>query len=656
MSLYIGNNPQTSRATMHLTSSTDNLTTLLGGPTANTLFHSDIPYLAIQRRFFITRFRRFRDYRLSNGTRVYYRPEIPSALQSLIDQGFLISMSIVSMTSDGRFSTNPVGVAQDLGVRAKAVLANGTLGPDNQLAASGQYFNIYPAFYVGQPSSTYVPVPVGVGAVNTAVGVPGSNGFWESTPGMSRGSTSLSGFTTADSVAYSPTFSNGGSTVTSANYRSRDFDDVIGTGLDSRGGVYEILRYYDDGETIPTTIDGGINSDGSTRNFNLNVWVLNVRNDSNGILQHVKPTEENNQVRIDQDDLQVGNLSVKGGMFVTDENPEITDIRHSSAGSTKKSFFQNLFNNLSREELIAYPFLNARVTREANGNWQVTGASQSGSFATTSNRSLMQVIAPNLQLGGTVTLQFSQDQIRYSGNRGELFLANRNTNFTPLRLGGEDAVNVNFPSRTMKFQQLVQGASFRRLPQPSTITFLEPDSGWHVRTEVLARVPLPPGSTSANHLTMHVSPFKTSGMLRVLHEGRQSRVNLNVQPERGVPLLNLRRFNRSQPDLSYEVARVAMAVFDDMRLERRGSSRDGYRMFSSTQNRIQSVEVRYSYRVDWGGNHIELVADYVLAGRNRVEFIDFQDGTREYFNRIGDREVDYTLPEVDFNMYVLNAG
>ncbi len=649
MSLYIGNNPNTSRATMHLTSSSDNLTTMLSGPNVNTLFHSDFPYMAVQRMFVITRFRLHYTESDSDGsTDAYYRPDYPQELLDLIDQRYLVNIHRAGFRVGGGYFEQHAGSRGSYPVRAKVVLANGTTGPNNQLAASGVYQNFYPAFQVGANNSAFLPTPTGVGNTNIGMGVPNNYGKWSSVDGLNSRYVSLGGFTQLESLWYKEDFVNGGNSSASGNYRARTIDDITTRDGSTTGGVYDQFVNFDPGETPPQFLDHSKRADGGSNNFIAKVYVFNVRYDNNNQLEHIRPTSQQNSIEITRNDLNVGDLSIKNGMILTDQNPELTSITNSSATSDKKTFFSNIINNLTVDQLLQYPFPLTYVSMNSRTDWTIG--------ADGASRALLQTLSPALQLGDPVTLQFSQDQIKFTGARGKILLADKNTNFTPLRLGSELATNVRFAGGNRRFSNLVSGATFRELTQPSTITFLDPDSGWHDKTEVLASVPLPPGSTSANYLTAHLSPITTSGRLQVTHENRYTRLFLNIQPYQGVPLADIHRFERTHPDVTYQVARFGLAVFDDMYLQNRGSPRDGYRMFSTTANRIQSVEVTYSYRVDWGGNNLELIAFYRLAGRNRVDYVDFQDGTHEYFNTIGVNEVLYTLPDVSFDMYVINAG
>ncbi len=644
MALFMGRKPSDNKPLLHVTSGSESVSQMNGAPIASTLFHSDFPYMAIQKMFKITRFVRYRTEKISSGNRVYYHPVFPAELTNLVNQGYLVHIHRAGMRNNGEYYEIPRGESADYPIRAKVVLANGTTGPNNQTIASGYYQNSYPAFQIGSGNSSFLPLPTRTYNTNIGVGVVGNKGKWESMSGLKSKYTSLSGFTREEALWYQEGFTNGGNTSATANYRARRLDDITGTGYNATGGVYEELKFFKTGESIPTYLDHHI-SGGNSVNWLAKVYVFNVRYGANGQLEHVRPTSGDG-IEISREDLNVGNLSIKNGMILTDQNPEIISLNQSSANSDKKNFFKDIFNKFRGTQLFDYPFPFASVTVTSPTKYSIQR----------DKASLLQTLAPALQVGNPATLEFNQDQIKFTGPRGQVLLADRHLQFTPLKLGSEFATNVRFPTRNVRFSSLVQGAQFHFLGKPAGISWIDPNSGWHSKTEVLSRVPLPPGSTRANSITAHMSPIRTTGQLKVTHEGKYTRLNLGVQPYRGVPLINIHRFERAHPDVEYTVARFGLAVFDDLLLQHRGSSREGYRMFSSTRNRIQSVDVSYKYRVNWTRNEVELVAYYKLAGKNRVNYVDFQDGTHEYFNTIGVNEVLYTIPEVGFDMYILNAG
>lgn len=639
MSLFIGRKPSDNKPLLHVTSGDEPLTELQGNPIESTLFHSDIPYLAIQDVIEITQFRllKTKPNKVPAGTYTHwYVPVLNQKVKDYMRNGNLMAGTIVKRKETGiewdGISRTKYGKTYNvfIGNFSGTSFAKGTEPyPENRV---GSMSRSWPPLNAYRNSQISKHSDMGIGVSNDQLG------YWDIQPPLEIKTTSISGW---PRVVQTSNVAKSESRELYANYRPSE-------GLEFEQLSKRVVIFQDTVENPPNIITWRPN-EGANDNCKLMVYVFNIKYNSQKNVEHTRPDIAEG-IKISREDLVIGNLSMKNGMLISDPNISLRGVLNNSAVSDKKDFYQNVINKLSLEELTNYPIIYAEghVSNDKS-SWRV--------YDSYSNSNLLLV---HRVLDPTASLDFSADEIKYSGSKDEFLIASKSRKYTPYILGGDAAFTAIYPAQTKNFAQLKQGATFKRFSIGFASDWrkvLNPeDCGSYVKEEVLQRIKLPPGSTGKKYLTAHLSPIYIHGEASSTIGGKTSKLQTSIDSFYGWADLHLRNFENDPGSSIEELKRthtlgtINYSVIKDVAL----TSSDGWWPFSSTGNKMQAVKIRYSARVNFVTSELELVAKYELT--NAALRVSEYSGRTTYYNKLGETEVTYKIPEVRFGFYIVGAS
>ncbi|BBL19329.1 hypothetical protein KIT04_160 [Vibrio phage KIT04] len=638
MALFMGRKPSDNRPLLHLSSGAESVSQLDGEPIASTLFHSEIPYLAIYDVVTVTKFRKVKSENTSSGWTHYYEPIIPQEVWNYIDNKYIMTASLI--THNTTFISH-TAVGRELDKETKPYNAfignftgsfpNGIPYPQSPVPNSGKIWNLWHPISNRDITANPANKDQGV-AVDYDY-----TGKW-SVSGLQKETTSSS----TKPVIYTSPNSTTGARSTTANYtnQNRDITKLFGI----RGVGLPFLR--NGSSSAPSTITYSA-SKPSAYNYKLKIYIFNVKYNSQNNVEHVRPDTKDG-IKISNQDLVIGNLSMKSGMLISDEAP-LERVLDNKDSTSKRNFFNNIISKLSLAQLTDYPFPLMNISIRSNKTWNID-----------SDWGALQVHAPSPLLGSNITLEFSADEIKYKGSKGEYLIASKSRNYTPYILGGANAITAIFPSETRTLAQLRQGTRFVKVPIPvggNVRAVYNPNEiGRYQKEVVKQRIPLPPGSTSKNTVTAHISPIYMHGEASSTIGSKKSKMQLSLNGFAGFSNLILETFERSRPEKEVIVGNLAYSVIKDVSLTRHseGSIGSSYWPQSSTANKMQAIRIQYKVRVNWVRNELELVGFYNLTNAQ----IRANEGGNwnTYYNKLGERDVTYRIPEVRFGFYVVGTA
>ncbi|QKN85458.1 hypothetical protein DIREPILLOW8_19 [Vibrio phage Direpillow8] len=648
MALFMGRKPSDNRPLLHVTSGSESISQLHGAPIASTLFHSDIPYLAISKVIEVTQFKHVEARQ--SGTRYYhyYEPVIPQEVWNYMNQGYLMCGSNVSYHPN-YVEHRPIGVYSSDWSPTSADIFIGNF--QGSMGGGHPYGGI---------SSGWAPIDMHDMAnadetVDQAVRIQ-SDSFitdYPTSKSYYRNNWSISGLAPKTKnykrVIQSPNVSASASRATSASFTK---ENKINRALFANGTTSSRMRIIRPTASAPTTLTYSSTSP-SDSNFKLIIYIFNVKYNSSNKLEHVKP-DVSDGIRISREDMVVGDLAMKNGMFITDPAPN-EDLLDSTISShkykVKYPFFDRLVKGLTLAQLADYPFPYCRFFKSSNGNWSVNEGTGWYNIDT-----ILLVHSPSALLGTGVSLDFSADEIKYKGSKGEYLIASKARKYTPFVLGGDSAITAVFPAETNTFAQLKQGTSFKK----EVIDFgpsdwrrvLNPDQcGNYYKTVVKQRIKLPPGSTNKSYLSVHVSSPYLKGEASSTIAGKTSKMNVGIDGYSGWSNLQYMIFSKDHPDKEAVVSDIG---FSTMRDVSKTSSDRSWWYFSSTGNKMQAVRIQYKIRVNWVRNELELVGWYKLTNA-ALQCAEYS-GKTTYYNKLGERDVTYKTPEVRLGFYILGTA
>lgn len=646
MALFMGRKPSDGKPLLHVTSGAESISQLDGKPIASTLFHSDIPYLAIYDVIEVTRFRKVKSTKSGSSWTHYYEPIVPQEVWDYMSQRNLMVATTVyhSPTRVAHFpatQTTIRGTGNDvsydlfIGNFHGSGFANGNIPyPYDPVPNTGIIYGHWDPLTAYKNSLEDEDKTSDQGVRAT---MRDETGVWN-VSGLQK-DLRISKYQYYKTSNINKTSSRS----TSANYSNptRNLEDLFGNPF-----------YRDNNSSAPSTLTYSA-SKPSTRNWKLRIYVLNVRYNSQNNLEHVKPVDSDG-IKISREDMVVGDLSMKNGMLLSDPNPEVTNVRSTQTTNPKHSYFDTVTKGLTLAQLANYPFLHYFEVVGANASSRTWNANYYNPYY---NDVLPLVRTPSALLGSNISLEFSADEIKYKGSKGEFLIASKARKYTPYILGGDSAITAVFPAETKNYSQLRQGATFqRRNFSGQGVTIYNPtEVGHHVKEVVKQRIPLPPGSTGSEYLTAHLSPIYMHGEASSTTHGKKSKMQVSINGFAGWGALRLFTFKKNDPDREIIVGDLAYSVLRDVSLTRvsEGSLGSGYWPRSSSGNKMQSVRIQYKIRVNWIRNELELVAYYRLTNA-RIEARERRFNT--YYNKLGETEVTYRIPEIRFGFYVTGAS
>lgn len=631
----MGRKPSDNRPLLHITSGDEPLAELQGAPIESTLFHSDIPYLAIHDiidvgDFYYTG----RVLKTSAGYNHYYEPRVPQKVWDYVNNKYLVAVSKV-IYDGATVRAFPIGYAGQGRIERTGIFV-------------GNFHGSAFANFRGRPS----PYPTGTMA-----------NAWPPLNAHSIGGTSRDGdLGFKVESQYGRFYNLTGVTVNPLSNR-----EAINNSIERSGGRYggfswdplatDYKTLFFDNHIVrtpspatPSVVPGWHPDTPNEYNIKFRFYVFNVKYNDQNHLEHVRPNIQDG-IKISRDDMVIGNLSVKEGMLIADQAPveKIDKLDSTNTTHKKYPFFNRVLTTLSMKEIAEYPFPLALVEKTSDGKWRTNWLGYSGYVVP-----LLQVYAPKLLVGDNATLQFSAEEIKYVGSKGEFLLASKNSKYTPLVLGGDKAITAIFPARQANFSQLRQGAVFR----VQRINFasdwrrvLNPNEcGSYYKEEIIQRIPLPPGSTSKNTLQVHISPITVAGVASSTIAGKVTSFYADCKGYGGWNILRPYVFTRKKPNEYITLGEIAYSTIRDVAL----SSTSGWWPFSSTGNRMQGVRLISRVRVNWARNELELYREYLLT--NAALRVSEYSGRTTYYNKLGETEVTYQIPETRFDVYVMATG
>ncbi|QQO38521.1 hypothetical protein VPG01_163 [Vibrio phage VPG01] len=637
MALFMGRKPSDNRPLLHLSSGNESVSQLDGEPIASTLFHSEIPYLAVYDVVTITKFRKVRSENTSSGWTHYYEPIIPQEVWNYIDNRYIMTASLVTHHPD-YVKHQVMGRETDKETRPYNLFVgnftgsfpNGVPYPQSPVPDSATIWNLWQPLNLYEITATPKNRDQGV-AVHYDY-----NGKW-SVSGLQKETTSVS---TMSTMYATPNVSKS-SRSTSANYtnQNRDITKLFGI----RGVGLPFIR--NGSSSAPSTVTYSA-SKPSYYNWKLKVYIFNVKYNAQNNVEHVRPNIKDG-IRIDNKDMVIGDLSMKSGMLISDPAPTVRKFKNTD-NNKKKSFFDNIARKLSLAQLVDYPFPLADITVRSNKTWSIE-----------SDWAVLQVHAPSPLLGSNISLEFSADEIKYKGSKGEFLIASKARKYTPYILGGDSAITAVFPAETKTFAQLRQGTRFVKTPIPVKwyvrAVYNPNEIGNYEKEVVKQRIKLPPGTTSKNTVTAHISPLYMHGEASSTLGSKKSKMQVSLNGFAGFSNLTLETFEKIRPDKEVIVGNVAYSVIKDVSLTRHseGSIGPSYWPQSPTKNRMQAIRIQYKVRVNWTRNELELVGYYRLTNAQ----IRAREGNQNtYYNKLGERDVTYRIPEVRFGFYITGTA
>ncbi|QKN84679.1 hypothetical protein KNV05_gp017 [Vibrio phage River4] len=647
MALFMGRKPSDNRPLLHVTSGNESISQLHGAPIASTLFHSDIPYLAI---YDIVEITQWRFLRTGPGITIdgkythYYEPIVPQKVWDYMNQKNIMYATKVALYPD-RVRHAPVGSYNSKSAKASVFnlfvgnyhgggFADGTSPyPRSPVPNTSQIYGHWDPLTLYKLALDSADNTIDQG-VKVAVD---RTGVWN-----------VSGLQKDDKYGYqyyrTADISKTASRSTSASYTNptRNLTNLFGP-----GGISE--NWIRTKDKVPPKIITYSPTKPSTYNSKIRVYVLNVRYNSQNNLEHIKPQIQDG-IKISREDMVVGDLAMKNGMLISDPAPSETNVQSKNTSYTKHGFFDKLVKGLTLQQLADYPFLHF-FTASADKTWN---ANYTNPFY---DIPLPLVHTPSSLIGTDISLDFSADEIKYKGNKGEYLIASKARGYTPYILGGDSAVTAVFPAETKTFAQLKQGARFTKqtFSGPRISIYNPNDVGYYYREVVKQRIKLPPGSTGKNYLTAHISPLFVSGEASSTIAGKKSSMQAKIDGFAGWSELRLTTFRRDEPDTEILIGNLGYSVLRDVSLSRHSEGRIGSSWWpqSSSGNKMQAVRVQYKVRVNWTRNELELVGYYKLTN---AQILANEWGRNTYYNRLGERDVSYKIPEVRFGFYITGTA
>ncbi|AFB83994.1 hypothetical protein F404_gp137 [Vibrio phage pVp-1] len=645
MALFMGRKPSDNRPLLHVTSGNESLSQLDGAPIASTLFHSDIPYLAIYDIVEITQFRHVETVKGYKRWDHYYEPIVPQKVWDYINQRQIMFGTQVYY-NDATVTHTPLGTPTS---RSPEAGRFGIFIGNFQGSSFGRDGSPYPSSPVPNTSNIYGhwdPLTVFKAALQDKnwnidqgirAGRSDREGVWN-VSGLQRDtiSTYYQYYRTANISKTSRS--------TSANYSNptRDLVHLFG-----RGGTGRQV-FSSQSQSAPKTLTYS-STKPSSSNFKLRIYVLNVKYNSQNNVEHVKPPKADG-IKISREDMVIGDLSMKNGMLLSDPAPMETSMDSTRLNTiynkVKPTYFEKLIKGLTPSQLADYPFLHYFQYNLKTKAWRASGAS-----------TIPLVHSPSALLGSNISLEFSADEIKYKGSKGEFLIASKARKYTPYILGGDTAITAIFPAETKTFAQLRQGTYFQKktFSGPRISIYNPNDIGVYKKEIVKQRIKLPPGSTSKNYLTVHISPIYMHGEASSTIAGKKSSMQASVNGFDGWAALRLYTFERARPEKEIIVGDLGYSVIRDVSLSRHSEGRIGssYWPTSSSGNKMQAVRIRYKVRVNWVRNEVELVGSYQLTN---AQILANEWGRNTYYNKLGERDVVYKIPEARFGFYVTGTA